>query len=607
MPSDASDRSQVFPLRGYNKIHLHGRIGLHRGGRAVRIRALFRATKRGVLASLLTVVLSGCSGEIGGSGVNGDRDGSPPVESVFGPITCEDPSIVGEAPLRRLSVQQYTNVLRDLFGSGAVDQVSSSLALVPFDGEDEKSFSQMDMRLAQRHVDAFFAVADGVSGAAVADSDQMSSMLGSCATDIDQQCFEGFVRTFGSRVYRRPLTADEVNGYLELFDAEGPAQSVQDALLVMLMAPSFLYHMETEGTVNGNRLTLEPFALASRLSFHFWQTMPDAELFQAADDGSLMTEDGYREQVDRLASDPRTQDTVRQFFSEWYRLGGFIGFVQNPQFERFVEGVEIAGLYEEMVAEAQRLVDYYTWDVDGSYQDILTSSLSFALDERLAAIYGVPVWDGVGEPPSLPSGERSGLLTRAAFLVSGDANTNPFKRGAFIRKHVLCDPLTQPTNLPPGSLAPPDADPERTTRERFSDKVADQPCLGCHAQFSDLGYVLESYDGLGRYRTEEEIFDDMGEWIATLPVDSTGMPRIDFEGDTEVSGPVEMLEEIASNEKATACFARHYFRYTYRRNERTSDGCSLASIRDAVVEGLPLRDVLTDVAMQPAFQERVLE
>ena len=137
--------------------------------------------------------------------------------------------------------------------------------------------------------------------------------------------------------------------------------------------------------------------------------------------------------------------------------------------------------------------------------------------------------------------------------------------------------------------------------------MADQPCLGCHAQFADLGYVLESYDGLGRYRTEEEIFDDMGEWVATLPVDSTGMPRIDFEDDTEVSGPVEMLEEIASNEKATACFARHYFRYTYRRNERTSDGCSLASIRDAVLEGIPLREVLTDVAMQPAFRERVLE
>jgi hypothetical protein len=569
--------------------------------------ALFQPVKRGVLLSSLALGVIACTGDIGGGGVDRGGGGGPPVESVFGPITCEDPSTVGEAPLRRLSVQQYANVLRDLFGSAALDQVSSSLALLPSDGEDEKSFSQMDMRLAQRHVDAFFAVADGVSAAAAADAGQMSSLLGSCAGNIDQPCFEGFVQTFGRRVYRRPLTGDELNEYLELFDAAEPSQSVQDALLVMLMAPSFLYHVETEGSINGRRLTLEPYALASRLSFHFWQTMPDAELFEAAEDGSLMTEEGYQAQVDRLVSDPRTRDTARQFFSEWYRLGGFIGFVQNPQFERFAEEIEIAGLYEEMVVETQRLVDYYTWDIDGSYQDILTSSLSFARDDRLAGIYGVPAWDGAGAPPSLPSSERSGLLSRAAFLVSGDANTNPFKRGAFIRRHVLCDQLAQPTNLPPGSLAPPDPDPELTTRQRFSDKVAEPQCSGCHAQFADLGYVLESYDGLGRYRSEEEVFDDMGEWIATLPVDSSAGLRIDSEGDVAVSGPVEMLEEIASGEKAVACFARHYFRYTYRRNERTSDGCSLASIRDAVMEGIPLRDVLTDVAMQPAFRERVLE
>jgi hypothetical protein len=565
---------------------------------------VFRSRKRQVLLGSLALALSACTGEIGGGGRGGD---GPSAESVFGPITCEDPSIAGEAPLRRLSVQQYAKVLQDLFGQAALDQVSSSLALLPRDGEDEHSFSQMDMRLAQRHVDAFFTVADETSAATVADSGQMSSLLGNCAGNIDQPCFEGFVRTFGRRVYRRPLTGDELNEYLELFDAAEPKQSVQDALLVMLMAPSFLYHLETEGSINGRRLTLEPYALASRLSFHFWQTMPDAELFEAAEDGSLMTEEGYRAQVDRLVSDPRAQDTVRQFFSEWYRLGGFIGFVQNPQFERFAEEIEIAGLYEEMVAETQRLVDYYIWDIDGSYRDILTSPLSFARDDRLAGIYGVPAWDAADVPPPLPSSERSGLLTRAAFLVSGDASTNPFKRGSFIRKHVLCDQLAQPTNLPPGSLAPPDPDPERTTRQRFSDKVAEQPCAGCHAQFADLGYVLESYDGLGRYRTEEEIFDDMGEWIATLPVDSTGVPRIDFEDDTEVSGPVEMLEEIAFGEKAVACFARHYFRYTYRRNERTSDGCSLASIRDASVEGIPLRNVLADVAMQPAFRERVLE
>src|SRR5690606_22828163 len=115
----------------------------------------------------------------------------------------------------------------------------------------------------------------------------------------------------------------------------------------------------------------------------------------------------------------------------------------------------------------------------------------------LAALYGVEPWSGSGPYPTFPSGERAGLLQRAALLVSNLEQTNPFHRGALVRRAILCDDLPQPdpNSLPPGALDPPPFDASQTTRERFQQKIEGNGlCENCHLAFSPIGYVMESFD-----------------------------------------------------------------------------------------------------------------
>jgi hypothetical protein len=382
-------------------------------------------------------------------------------------------------------------------------------------------------------------------------------------------------------------------------------------VFVMLMSPSFNYHLELGGAPIDERedhLRLSGYELASKLSYHFWQTMPDDALLDAAERGELDGDEGFAAAAARLFADERTKETVRRFYAEWYRLDIFGGFAETPAFEAFAAGVGADdALYAEMADEVHALADHFTWQTGGSYRDMLTSDLSFA-GPRLAELYGVPAWDG-GAPATFASGERSGLLTRAAFVVSSNERTNPFKRGSYVKKEILCDPLSQPdpNELPAGALDEPPIDPTKSTRERFAAKTASAECQTCHAQFSPLGFALEAYDGLGRFRSEEDIFSEEGELLATVPVDTAVEVPLGAEA-VAVAGPVELMAAIAESGKPDTCFARHYFRYTYRRQEDDqADGCAMVAVRHALTDGAGLREALEAIALEPSFRNRLVE
>lgn len=242
-------------------------------------------------------------------------------------------------------------------------------------------------------------------------------------------------------------------------------------------------------------------------------------------------------------------------------------------------------------------------------KDLLLSDVSVTRSQTLAQVYGVAPWDGQGEPPRLPAGERSGLLTRVSFLVSGTHLTHPIHRGATVRKRLLCDPLVapDPSSLPPGSLVPPPPDPTLTTRQRFANKVASEPCASCHKQMNPIGYVLERYDALGRARQVEQLFDETsGAALGTLPIDSAAQPRITADDDRVIDNGVELSRAVAESGTVEACFARQYFRYTYHREETAQHACALETVRSALTEG-NLKQALVAVAMSPSFKTRKVE
>jgi len=238
----------------------------------------------------------------------------------------------------------------------------------------------------------------------------------------------------------------------------------------------------------------------------------------------------------------------------------------------------------------------------------MTSDLSVTKSADLAHLYGVSAWSGSGDYPRFTDGSRRGILQRGALLAASLETTNPFHRGSFLRRSILCDNLPRPdaNSLPPGSLDPPPVSTTLTTRQRFAAKVEGNGlCETCHASFSNLGYVMESYDALGRFRTMEKVLDEQtGATLATLPIDVTAVPQVIL-GDTRpVSGPAELNQRMLESGKVEACLSANYFRYALRRDPTrdSADACAYEAMRGSLSSGGALAAAFRGMAASISFR-----
>jgi hypothetical protein len=559
--------------------------------------------------------LSACRGVIEEPAPGSGPDPVGPIVRPDGSFACDPAALPSMSPLRRLSALQYENTVADLFESSyAIDARTAAAAELDRVPVDDGEYRIMDSRLSEQHVRAYYRVADRLATVATTD-ENLRAIGGDCAMEAapTTACVGELLDDFGLRVFRRPLTADERALYGALNDgSRGGRELFRSLVFVLLQAPAFVYHVELDGdAIEGDDYyRLAGYELASRLSYHFWQSMPDGELFAAAADGSLLTEDGYAAQVERLLEDPRTHETLAGFYTEWWKLGWMSAFPDSPAFATLAEGTTIgeagADHLSAMTDEILAMTDHFTFGTGGTLRDLLLTDRSFTRSPHLAALYGVEPWDGVGEPPRMPEGQRSGILTRAAFLVNDGHLTHPIHRGAVVRRRMLCDALPQPdpASLPEGSLVPPPVTSDQTTREQFENKTENEPCATCHRMMNPIGYVLEQYDALGRYRTEERVIDEAtGEVLATLPIDSSANPALSGDALT-ISTGAELSEAVADSRRVESCFARQYYRFTFARGESGADGCALERVRSALASGGTLRDALRSIALDPSFRAR---
>ncbi len=570
---------------------------------------------------------NGGAGASGGAGANGSSGGATTS------FACNDAATETAAALRRLTMTQYKNTVTDLVtwavGGGTTartifSEISPTLAALPADKREavpedlHGSYRRLDQTLQQVHVDATYELAVAV-GAALTTSARLSSVVGACATDTDDSndatCLDSFVKKFGARALRRPLTSDEVDFYKSAYGSttKADAAAYADLIGVFLTSPEFFYFVEHGATaVSGqsNVYELSAYELASRLSYQLWQTAPDDALLDAAAKGSLLESATYSAQLDRMLADPRARSTLDEFFADWMKvedLPALDAKNQDVVFKAFA-GADLpnANLRQAMIDDVIGLLDYSTWTKPAGLRDLLTTELSFAKDARLAKIYGVAPWDGTSPPPALPMGQRPGLLTRALFLSTGTANTRPILKGVFIRKNVLCNEIPPP---PPGANAkPPMLGPNMTTRESVEQltEMSGTTCAGCHASLiNPLGFATENFDALGRFRTGQRLFDDNGSETGTKPIDTSSVPRVTPDDMTRIGGPAELMSLIASSGQAEACLSRNFFRFTYGRWEDTAvDGCSLEAGRKVLANGGKLTDLVRATLTTPAFRRR---
>ncbi len=585
---------------------------------------------RGISLSLAGLFLIACQGVIGGA----DGGGGAPRLDDQRPVGSATLGFASEASLLRLTKAQHRRTVEDLLehflgpeAGPVMEAVEPVYGIIPDDSADldvgdlvGSTFSRMSQNVGDLHIRGYYDVAATAADAIVQNDVRRNALFGSCIDEARQDhsaCVADFIDEFGLWATRRPLTDDERSFFMDVVFADdgrsyqASPSALRDLIVAFLVSPSFIYLIETRGEeIDDGLYELDPYELAARLSYHFWSSMPDEELFAAAADGTLLTEDGYAAQVERVYRDERTRPTFEAFFYEWlslYRTGDPFGGVGggDPQKMAFIEGYDVSpSLRENMIEEVLDMAEHYRQS--GTFEDLFTSRASFARTSDLAAIYEVPTWDGSETPPEFPTPQRVGLLGRAALLSAATYYTHPILRGVRIREDFLCDNL----GIPPAAVdgTPKETEGRITTRERIDALTSPPTCSGCHQFINGLGFPLESFDSLGRHRNDEMIIDVDGD-VSTLPVDVAAIPFIDGASDERmVAGPAELVDELLASGKLQECFARHYVRFALGLNADPSQGGDPATV-DAlareIVDGVALGDVFKRIAFLPAFKQRL--
>lgn len=498
---------------------------------------LFEAGKGGFVLSLVAFVATACSGNIGDVGP-GDAPGGPGSG-----VPGEQCSLEIEArPGLRLSSVQYLNTVRDLFGDTGFHA----------DLEDEPGL------VTKRGIRQLRDAAEAV----VARRGEWTRAVFPCDTNgsEDLVCRDAFIETFGSRAFRRPLSDGETSRLRGVYDfARGEGLDFEDSmevvLQVVLQSPAFVYLFE-DGVreTTGDVRLLSDHEVASRLSYFLWSSTPDDELLTAAAAGRLSTSDGLLAEAERLLGDPRAKTAIRHYIAEFLQLNG--GKLHYPleevtKDEALYPEVD-AALLDAMRVETNALIDEIVFEGSGSFEDLFTTRDAY-VNGPLAALYGVedgPVGDEY-EWVTLPE-QRAGLLTRAAFLTtySTATVTAPIRRGAWIRKELLCHDLGEPppniddTPLEGGANAEGDV---LTVREATEIRtMTDSECVGCHTLINPLGYPFEEFDAIGRTQRFEVV---SGEQVDT----ATDITGTDFDG--PVANAVAVSAALAASEQARSCFA----------------------------------------------------
>jgi hypothetical protein len=572
----------------------------------------------------------GGSGTGAGGGGGGTGTGGAGGTWSLSHFTCDATQSPTELPLRRLSRVQFLNTFTSLVtesglssgdASTVLGALAPDLATVPPDavvglpGEKRGGFTRLDQTIQQAQVDAAYALGTHLGTQLTSSTARITAVVGACATNAstsdDAACLTSFVNRFGRLALRRPVTSAELT-FITGVAGSTPVDplALADVIALMTNLPQFLYHVEEGDPTASAPTPLDAWALANRLSYHFWQTAPDQALRDAADTGALLTPAGYQAQVQRLFADARTEGAVRSFFHEWFRLDELTPLnvaEGTPVFDAFAGVDKPAGdLHQQMQLEVEDAVVSVTRS-QGSVASVLTNRKQYARRADLAKLYGAQPWDGVSAPLDLPEPERSGLLTRGAFLSNASGSTRPVMKGLKIRSAMLCQKIPPPpANV---NATPPTLQPDLTTRE-VVEHLTQQPgtaCLGCHGPLlNPLGFVTENFDALGRHRTQQTLFAADGTVTMSKPVNTVVVPNV-AGVETTITDARDLTQILSTSGEFETCFARQYFRFTFDRIEDDlKDGCALSGLQQSALSGNALADVLMSAALRDEFKRRDL-
>jgi hypothetical protein len=404
---------------------------------------------------------------------------------------------------------------------------------------------------------------------------------------------------FAGRAWRRPLTEDEAarlrDFYVRLRRGSGldHEQAIRALLARVLVAPAFLYRAEPPKTGRGGIVPLSDWQLASRLSYFLWSSMPDEPLREAAAEGRLRSPAELERQARRMLHDPKARRLATEFFGQWlgfYRFDQFQG-IDAGRFPEFTEKLR-AALYEEAVAFFEHLVRE-----DRPVDELLFADYTF-LNRPLAEHYGVvgvaTNGDDFVKVDSLADQHRGGLLGMGAVLAATSAprRTSAVKRGDWVLRRIVGTPVPPPpANV--GSIPADDVLTDGlTVRQRLEAHRKNTSCANCHARIDPLGFALEPYDPLGRWR------DAYGDG---KPIDAAGTLR----DGTIVSGPGGLRDYLRREvSKFHHTVSVKLLGYALGRAGMISDRLLIERMTDGLARGDRFGDLVVRIVTSEQFRNQ---
>jgi hypothetical protein len=515
-------------------------------------------------------------------------------------LACQDrePHPGAMPGLVRLTHRQYANAVSDLFGvqSNAESEFVADQEFYGFDNNAAK------LSVDSVQTTRYRATAEKVAEQAALDLAPLARIVPCLARDRNDACRDELLRSLLKTMFRRPLSDAELTRYRALFSAGNGLYDAGDAFTrgvrvvieAALQSPLFLYRAELrDAPLDGKVIALDDYELAARLALTFWGSVPDAALMAKAEAKKLSNASELEAEVRRLLEDPKAARAVDAFHAQWLEFGK-LRFDKDPS---TFPGYDKAAFERAAREEALTFARNMTFAERGTIGDLFTSPVTW-VDATLAANYGVAASGPGMTRVELDPSERAGLFTQTAFLA-GHADAlegSPIHRGAYVQRRVLCREFgTLPPNV--GTVPPPGAGAS-TTRQRVEQKTSAASCQHCHKHINPTGFAFESFDSLGRVRTQDH----------GATVDASGMLEVDPGATVSFGGAVEFAAGLADSDKAKRCYETQWFRFAYGRPEAGDDACILREIDDKVRgKQYSLKELLVALGTSRAFRFRAQE
>ncbi len=412
-------------------------------------------------------------------------------------------------------------------------------------------------------------------------------------------CAREILSTLVRRAYRRPAEAADVDDLWPFYEAgvaeRGFERGIQRALERVLVSPQFLYRIERipAGAQPGATFEVSDVELASRLSYFLWSSMPDEELLDVAAAGKLTDPRSLSRQVTRMLADPRADALVGNFASQWLFLRDVAGRDPDPfLFRDYDEGLRAAFATETELFVAS------VFRSERSVLELVTANYTF-LNERLAEHYGIPhVRGSQFRRVEVPvASARGGLLGQGSILTvtSYPTRTSPVLRGKFVLDNLLAAPPPPPPPDVPALVAETVAEGQKLSmRDALAAHRADPQCASCHAQMDPIGFALEQFDAVGRWRETEGGLPI--ETSSTLP-DGTVVAGLD--------GVKALL--LADPERFVSALTERLLMYALGRNIQYYDLPAVRGIvRGAAAEDYTFAALVEGIVMSVPFTHRAV-